>query len=439
MDSSDPNATDMRKHYAWDGSGAGPAIMTEVLEDRCYHLHLHFEIGDGSTSTTLTSQNESIIIADPVIEYNFVQSQGNLTVGEWNSTIEASKNGSMFMWTGTPTALRYIDFEGTTKIYGSIFAAQKDGTTHRWYLRFPGQGATQNIDIRDFICTGFRGFRPSNNGTMLNSALKNIKVMDTNFGLYIDNGSYTLVEGLKSETKLYTNVSGNVRIEDVLAPTAIVCNSSMTISIGNSIYNSSLANVQTDGVIDFFYDVDLNVVDQDGNSLENAILTIYDQSDNIVSHGDSITTLNEDLTEAETDADVVDASGLSTNDVIVIEGEFMEITNIVTNTLTVTRGFYTLPATNGHVQRNISSLRPVYKASSPLSDSNGDFPTQYIDYRNVLGTSEVVTTLSPHKIVVSKAGYKTKTIENITIDEQLNWRIKLERIEPAPSVWPDER
>jgi hypothetical protein len=47
-------------HYAWDGSGAGSAWMTEVVEDEIYRIHINFELGDGSTSTTLNTENEYI-------------------------------------------------------------------------------------------------------------------------------------------------------------------------------------------------------------------------------------------------------------------------------------------------------------------------------------------------------------------------------------------
>ena len=50
------------------------------------------------------------------------------------------------------------------------------------------------------------------------------------------------------------------------------------------------------------------------------------------------TTLAETISKDETDIDVADATGISNNDVIQVRGELMLVTNVSSNTLTVTRG-----------------------------------------------------------------------------------------------------
>ncbi|GAF92704.1 unnamed protein product, partial [marine sediment metagenome] len=51
---------------------------------------------------------------------------------------------------------------------------------------------------------------------------------------------------------------------------------------------------------------------------------------------------------------------------------------------------------------------------SVTTDGNGDIAEQTITYKQWAGTSETLTTYSPHVFTVSKAGYETLVMEAIT-------------------------
>ena len=65
-DDSNPNDVDIRAHYKFNGMGAGPAFMYEDVEDGLYEIYIDFEIGDGSTATTLTLLDELVWFDDSI-------------------------------------------------------------------------------------------------------------------------------------------------------------------------------------------------------------------------------------------------------------------------------------------------------------------------------------------------------------------------------------
>ena len=58
--------------------------------------------------------------------------------------------------------------------------------------------------------------------------------------------------------------------------------------------------------------------------------------------------------------------------------------------------------------------------------ADGTITEQTITSRQWLGTSETLTTYSPHKFTISKAGYKTLVLENITVDGPIDWHLTLD-------------
>ena len=63
----------------------------------------------------------------------------------------------------------------------------------------------------------------------------------------------------------------------------------------------------------------------------------------------------------------------------------------------------------------------------------GKIDEQTIIYKQWAGTSETLTTYSPHKFTLSKAGYETLVLENITVDGPIDWHLELQ---PAHGAWP---
>ena len=64
--------------------------------------------------------------------------------------------------------------------------------------------------------------------------------------------------------------------------------------------------------------------------------------------------------------------------------------------------------------------------ASVNTDANGDIAEQIIIYKGWTTTSETLKTYSPHKFTLSKAGYETLILENITIDAPIAWHLELQ-------------
>ena len=64
--------------------------------------------------------------------------------------------------------------------------------------------------------------------------------------------------------------------------------------------------------------------------------------------------------------------------------------------------------------------------SAKLTDASGDITTQYIYRQKWVGISEDETDYSPHKFTLSKAGYETLILNNITVDAHIVWHLELQ-------------
>jgi hypothetical protein len=75
----------------------------------------------------------------------------------------------------------------------------------------------------------------------------------------------------------------------------------------------------------------------------------------------------------------------------------------------------------------------VWTAGTITTDASGNIAEQIIQYRSWVGTSETLTTYSPHKFTISKAGYETLVIPGVTVSAPIKWTVQL-----APTIqYPD--
>jgi len=65
--------------------------------------------------------------------------------------------------------------------------------------------------------------------------------------------------------------------------------------------------------------------------------------------------------------------------------------------------------------------------------ADGTITEQTVTYKQWVGTDETLTTYSPHTFTISKAGYKTLTLENITIDGPIDWHLELQPYGRTPN------
>jgi hypothetical protein len=68
----------------------------------------------------------------------------------------------------------------------------------------------------------------------------------------------------------------------------------------------------------------------------------------------------------------------------------------------------------------------VWTAGTVTTDANGDITKQTITRRKWVGTTPTLTTYSPHKFTISKAGYQTLVLENITVSSPIKWHVELQ-------------
>jgi len=67
--------------------------------------------------------------------------------------------------------------------------------------------------------------------------------------------------------------------------------------------------------------------------------------------------------------------------------------------------------------------------------NTGKIDEQILTYKTWTGTSETLVTSSPHKFTLSKAGYETMVLENITVDGPINWHLELQPLPYPVDAW----
>jgi len=75
--------------------------------------------------------------------------------------------------------------------------------------------------------------------------------------------------------------------------------------------------------------------------------------------------------------------------------------------------------------------------TSVNTDASGDIAEQTIIYKQWTTTSETLKTYSPHKFTISKAGYETLILDNITVDTPIVWHLELQAQKQSPAPWQE--
>ena len=136
-----------------------------------------------------------------------------------------------------------------------------------------------------------------------------------------------------------------------------------------------------DETIYFAKSFNLKLVDVNNNPIANATVDIKNNWGETVSYVGSGSSITEDLTEGETGIDVTDGTMFSVGDKIRIDQEYMNITNIAGNTLTVTReAFHSHGYKASEHDSNAIGYDPkVYIVQTVTTDANGQVPEQELD------------------------------------------------------------
>ena len=167
------------------------------------------------------------------------------------------------------------------------------------------------------------------------------------------------------------------------------------------------------------YSLNLLVQDKQDNPIESATVRYIDQYGVGCFRTVSSATLAEDVNTTETGIDVSDGAQFAIGDVILLDAEKCLVTNISTNTLTVTRTYGT--SVNGsHTSGDI--IYTMEKTTT--TDSNGQIAEQYMIVSAVPIGGAGAGTISyytPFTLTIYKDGYETYK-ESLTPTEAIDYR-----------------
>jgi hypothetical protein len=68
---------------------------------------------------------------------------------------------------------------------------------------------------------------------------------------------------------------------------------------------------------------------------------------------------------------------------------------------------------------------PVWAAGTIATNGAGDIAEQIITYKRWIDIAKTLTTYSPHKFTISKAGYETMELDDVTVDAPIVWHLEL--------------
>lgn len=332
-----PNATNqVRAHYLWDGSGAGPAIMTEVVEDQYYQIHLSFDIGDGTSAITLTSIDGEVVYFDDTTKLTS-QAACVVTIGEIVNG--AGSRGSIWSIAfngdyNDPLAL------GTISVYGTTIILRNYNVNAG--LGFVG---TFTDCTFIFVVSGGSGGVLSVGGTFTRCK-----------SLHKTSGAITGRAGISlSAYTTNAEVISYYGDSDITIPNLVLTHATPQMVMG---YTAGItlslldANKEPTTILNLSnctsqmqYTIAIHIADKDGADLSGATVTWLDSQSN---------------------------TGNSNTDI------------------------------SGNVSFTLTSKKWV-------------------------GTSETLTNFNTFTFTISKAGYQTLVLENITLSEAIDWHLELQQ------------
>jgi hypothetical protein len=394
-------------------------FMTEHVEDKVYQVHLKVEMGDGSTSTTLTSESEAVFFDS--VAWPKITANATLTLGELHNSW--GRNGSY--WSVYVPNQTDMLSGGTFNMYGStlkqIGSARIDFST--------GTLAAYNSQFHGDYANG----SPANNIIYFQIDITSLTLSDVVFSnwarvYFYEQGTLNDVMIHDVGVKLAFNSNDceieNVRITDVgqieifssgTLPSVRFMNPAATIEGITKVIGRDGCYIAEE------YSININIGDKDGTALPSATVAIEDNNAHAVATEETSAVTAETVDTSETGINVSDGTQFSAADVIRIGHEYMTVDSISSNTLTVTRATYgsDYPA-GGH----FNGAR-IYKVGDLTTDASGDTPKIWLPYKFWMDTA--VTEFAPiYKFTISRAGYETFVLDNITITGMVDWHLELQ-------------
>ncbi len=348
-------------------------FMTEHVEDAVYQIHQNFEIGDDTTSTTLESPNEMVYFDQGINVETKINA--TLTIGEIVSTYSAS--GSKWSIKPATGTLCSLSNRGTVNIYGSIIEHRMDAGHISKPIAFGGPGNTTTIKNSIFI-----GSKYSHGNNSIDFNFGTISLEDVFFTGFGD------IRIVPTPTKFQ-----GVWIHDSINRCLEIANNSGTVTINGGNYtdvgSKTIHNYWTVSALDIY------LVNYEGDA------SGITQSNVQINHANSTINLQWTVNVRVTDKDGNNLSGVTVN----LEGS--DVSNYDTD---------------------------MWTEDSVTTNASGIITEQTITAKKWVGTSETETDYGPFRLALSKDGYETLVLENITIDSPVDLQLELQPQKQPPKL-----
>ena len=175
--------------------------------------------------------------------------------------------------------------------------------------------------------------------------------------------------------------------------------------------------------IESAFTIDLKVIDKNNAGIENTKVSVKDQYGNIVSYVDSEANLNEVLDTSETGVDVTDGSKFSENDIILIDSEYMLVTNVASNTLTVARNYYS----SNYFASNHGNGKDIYIVKAIDTSADGVMTQQVIIKKHIQRNQDASVTVKDYNnftLQITHQDYPSREFD-FTLDKKIDWTLAL--------------
>lgn len=383
-----------------DGGGSEPVstFVTEVVEDAIYKILKDVQFGDGSNSLTFKSLNEMVYFDDG--KYPTVKSAATLQLGELQG--DWGINGSM--WSFGPSANIEMIAAGqtTAKLY-CYSSTLQNRTAYQISFR------DGDIDIRNSTLSGsFNGSALSRftfYATINNLILNKVYFVNT-YAPYI----YLTADIFKDVHSHYSNrgltAYDNMTADGLLATSYtskhVYCGSGKTVILKDPKTNlGTVQNGGADSIIIEQYTCNIHVADKDGADL--AGVDIDCECAHLVEGSDSKTYK---CIQNHTAVDATHKPITGTN-----WNEYWEL-------------YDTGGGLGGDWNTGFDYKAGTIEFATVTTDANGNIPEQVINYKQWVGTSEVLE-VRIHKFTFAHAGYPDFVMNDVIIDHPLIWEFDM--------------
>lgn len=370
-------------------------FMTEHIENVIYQIHQNLEIGDGSTSTTLLSDSEYVYFDDDMMPY--VKAQATLTIEQSFWSIAEVTTAAYFNFgDGGTIDISYSLWENR---YYKTFLAFNSGTVTLKEVIFFYKGkiyfasGLTSYTIADVTFKEISSI-PFAKAPVSISNMKGYRVT-TNFS--ISAGNSVTVEGTIIEDHQGTDYW-------YVAPNATLTerNPAYTTDITKITWGSSGTNTYIEE-----YGCDIHVADKDGADLASA--SVACEYAHLVEGSDS-KTYKCIADHTAVDADHKPITGTDWAD-------YWELYNAS-------------GGDGGDWDTGFAYKSGTAGFTTQTTASDGTITQQWIERRRAVGVSAASTiTQRIYKFTLSKSGYETLVLDNVTVDGAIDWHLELKDID----------